>query len=811
MAAKDLQITRTRAIRVDDSLGSVNAPDGGGAGNSAGFILGIVRRQWPLLILAGIASCVIAWFVSLEFVTRTVTVELELKSQPLPVANQNMYVTPNPDVASEWLGSESVLQPVVDKHNLPPVRYFSRQLSIKSNVKSGSISLTLEHDDRKAALLILNDIADEFAKWVSQHRKETLTKHAEHFNSLRLDADRELSLARIEFVKLKDSERANGNELRQDAELQGFVIRKIEIEAAIEQTIRNRTKFQRNQRVLSEDIAAVQSAMCRDVLAGRQRQAESIGKGLSKSSRMAAVREEIQDELASLEKELVTLIPQVDTTSKTDQAPALDPSAVAGNPGPDATRSDDKKATVTVEPEILKVAAEVTALSANVAQANGVPAVEATPVDEEHLTKWIEKATLVGKETLGDLDPQTFATIQEARNTLAKFADEERKLQFDLLDNKEELESFEAKGRDLEVAMKGTQTKAMGQSSERAMELESELKYREQQYADLSRQWDQINQIKECQLPEYVVQRAASYVVDGEKSDRKKLFAFAFLGSGLVLLIPSAVFELLRMRPTPINVVSRRWNLPVLGVQPLANQAKTETRELAANSQHELRLMALRIQQSLFRPKGRVVLFSGLDHDESPMSLIRSLAKCFSQREESVLIIQTLPTPSEVSGAKFEHQHEQKSGRPGVAEFLNGEYEDAAELVVGTGFTGIAFLPGGCAVGASESMASSRLTSLIDQFRESYSMILLCGPSTLHPADLQMLAARADGIVFTVNKQSLHTVYGDEVIGDLIELGGPILGFAEQPSNRKRAFPGDGFQVDKETNGESSRTTTVTV
>ncbi len=73
-------------------------------------------------------------------------------------------------------------------------------------------------------------------------------------------------------------------------------------------------------------------------------------------------------------------------------------------------------------------------------------------------------------------------------------------------------------------------------------------------------------------------------------------------------------------------------------------------------------------------------------------------------------------------------------------------------------------------------MASSRLTKLIDQFRDRYSMILMCGPSTLHPADLQMLAARADGIVFTVNKKSLSSVYGEEVINDLIELGAPIWG-----------------------------------
>ncbi len=201
--------------------------------------------------------------------------------------------------------------------------------------------------------------------------------------------------------------------------------------------------------------------------------------------------------------------------------------------------------------------------------------------------------------------------------------------------------------------------------------------------------------------------------------------------------------------------------------------------------------MALRIQQSLFRPKGRVVLFSGLDHEECPITLIRSLANCFCQREETVLIVQTLPGKLDDATKKVSHETVPQTGRPGVAEFLAGHYDNVHDLVIGTGVNGVDFLPGGSIVAASEAMASSRLTALIDQFRDSYSMIILCGPSTLHPTDLQMLAARADGIVFTVTKKSVQGVYGNDVIGDLIELGAPILGFVEQPSSAKKAFPGN--------------------
>jgi hypothetical protein len=238
--------------------------------------------------------------------------------------------------------------------------------------------------------------------------------------------------------------------------------------------------------------------------------------------------------------------------------------------------------------------------------------------------------------------------------------------------------------------------------------------------------------------------------------------------------------ELLRLRPAPIQVISRRWNLPVLGSHSPGYSGNAAARN-GVGSQ-DLRLMALRIQQSLVRPTGRVVLFSGLDHDESPLALIRSLSYCLAQREETVLMIQIPPTLAASGGFRFNSDGSLKARRPGVAEFLAETSEDASSLVLSTGVTGIDVLPGGCSAVASEAMASSRLTGLIEQFREKYSMIILCGPSTLYPADLQMLAARADGIVFTVNQDSVNSVYGNEVIGDLLELGAPILGLAEQPA-----------------------------
>ncbi len=765
------------------------------------LLLGVLRRQWPLLIVAGLVSGTLAWFVSGEYRTWTVTAQLELKSQPLPGTNQTVYATPSPEIASALLMSPAVLQPVIDKHGLLEIQELSSFLSVKPDVRAGTLRVDLKMSDTKTSKVALKDLGDEFVKVITQQRVQTMTKHSEYINTLMLKADNEWTAAVAEYDKQQAALGLNGEDLRQNAEVQALVNRRIQLESAVDQSLRQQARIRRNQQVLAQDITAVRDTIFRDVLEGRQRQAESIGKGLTSSARIATVKKEIQDQLTQLEAELETLTSPPAITDKVDGNTQVDASGATGDSDPSATVPAGPVDASAGAAASLPLAGVETSPAADVA----VPPVtlDLNALQKE-VAEWIEKVSAVGQEALGDLDPKVLTAIESSQESLENLANSARTLQFEAEDNKDDLRVFAAQQTDLVELMRRATTKAGSLSSVKAMETERDLEQKELKYTKLSQQLDQIIQIRDCQLPEYIVSRPAMLLRNGNESNRKKLFAFVLLGSGLVLMIPSAVIELLRLRPSPINVVSRRWNLPVLGIQSPDVRSKAGVLEPSGMSQHELRLMALRIQQSLFRPKGRVVLFSGLDHDESPMGLIRSLANCFSQREESVLMIQTLPCQLAINAAKADANKSLKPANPGVAEFLAGEYDDATELVKGTGVVGVDFLPGGCTVTASEAMASSRLTTLIDQFREKYSMILLCGPSTLHPADLQMLAARADGIVFTVNKRSLKTVYGAEVISDLIELGAPILGFADQPLLGKKAFPSDKAALD-----ETTHTTTA--
>lgn len=774
-------------------------------------VWGIVRRNWLLLVLAAIASGVTAWFFSSAYSQTVVTAHLTLSSQQLPGVRQDVYLVPNPNVASASLTSVKVLQPVADRHGLS-MSGMSRLITVKPNLLKSTIDVELVLDDRTKAMQILDDVGNEFVKLITEQRIETLTKHARYISELLLKAVNELGTSRTELAKLEDSLRLSGKgDLQKSAELQGIVNRQTQLETSLALSLRQQTRIQRDQNFLLKEFNEVQAEAFRDVLDGRRRQAENLGRGLTAAARISSVKAEIEEQLSALDAELEKLHPESEVVNAVPETAAADP-ASKETPASDVSVATPSSEVPTAASSDVPTAPSSSIQTVSLESSSTEAAVPRTPASadpaasKDELSDWIEKVLNVGEDTLGDLAPETMAQLQSAQSRLSEMTTESRRLQLEAEDNRLDAEEFTAKLKEVEAMMKRTTTAEFNLTSAAVTELQLDVAQKELKYSRLLQQLEQINQVKDCQLSEYIVSSAA--VVNPAldyMSDKKTLFAFAFLGCGVLLTAPLVLLEAARLRPSPVNIISQRWNLPVLGVQASLSLKGRQTGG-ASEDHQELRLMALRIQQSLFRPKGRVVLFSGLDHEESPITLIRSLANCLCQREETVLIVQTLPGQLDDATKKLNNETFQRTGRPGVAEFLAGEFDDAHELIIGTGIQGVDFLPGGSIVAASEAMASSRLTTLIDQFRESYSMIILCGPSTLHPADLQMLAARADGIVFTVNKKSVRAVYGNEVIGDLIELGAPILGFAEQPFSAKKAFPGN-----MDANSDITLTTAISV
>lgn len=684
------------------------------------------------------------------------------------------------------LKSARILQPVVERHDLPPVNVLGRLVNSLPNLTTSSIEVAFVHSDIDKSVLVLNEIASELVNSISQDRRKTLTEHAGYIRELLVTAKQDLGDGRKQLARLEESLQLNGaNSTQKNAEIFDLANREAELKSSIDECRRTEARLRSDLKLLADEFASVRNAAFRAVIDGRRRQSQRLGERLTRTAPASAANAEIQRQLHAAEEELLDRSEESEAPNSNHRDESIGiPSVgrVARN-----TRPQTATNRITRAGDTVTVRADSNELSASV---------DASELVADQLTKWVEKISAIGRDTLGELEPTTLESAKTSWNRLTKISDEARQLQFEANNNKVDLDYYVSRIGEFGPEKSRTSNEDVRRSSSELMELKLEVDEKEKRYSQLSQQLDQINQLKECELTEYVVTSSAAVnAVEDVSSNRRNLFVCSFLAFGGLLTAPLIAMELMRLRPLPVDVISRRWNLPILGSH---SPGSTRGNQPHGNiGSQDLRLMALRIQQSLCRPAGRVVLFAGLDHEESPLSLIRSLSYCLAQREETVLIIQIPPTHAagESSGASAESTF--SSRRPGVAEFLSGDMEDAGAMVFTSGVNGIDCLSGGCSAVASEAMASSRLTDLIEQVRAKYSMIILSGPSTLSPADLQMLAARADGIVFTVNQSSVNSVYGNEVIGDLLELGAPILGLAEQPESVTRTI-GAGNQSARE-------------
>lgn len=750
-------------------------------------VVSAVRRQWRRFFLICIASGGIAYFISSSLSQQKVTARLTLSAQPLPATSQNVYASPNPNVAAVLLKSARILQPVSERHNLPPASALGRLVNPFANTITSSIDVALVLKDSEKAILVLNDIANELIKSIVHERKETLTMHARYISGLLESARSELGNGRTKLAQLKESLRLNGDDDSQKTnEYYSLANRARELDSSAEQCLRDQERIQRELQMLSDEFVAVRIAAFRTVVAGRRRQSETLGLRLTPRAPGSAINAEVQRELLAAESELNRSIKQSEEAS--EQLPAnLANDNDRGVSARDSSLYQSDRGPA--NPASALAAESKSPAESGKDLGRDFRSTDAPEAVADELRKWVDNISAIGRDSLGELEPSILQAVEVSKTKLTTISSEARKLQTEFNNNEVDLEYFQEKTKEVNVVKRTATDENVKLSSTALMELKLDVDEKEKRYSQLSQQLDQINQLRDCELSEYAVTApAAVHAGEDVSSNRRNLFVCSFLGCGLLLSAPLVFTEIQRLRPAPVKMISRRWNLPILGTQATNLHLEDNPSDNAMIGRQDVRLMALRIQQSLSRPGGRVVLFSGLDHEESPLNLIQSTACCLAQREEKVLIIQMVPTRGESGVGNNYPGYNHQTIPSGVAELLAGSCENASSLVTSTDTPGVDFLPGGGSGIALEAMASSRLSGFIEQFRDLYSMIILCGPSTLHPADLQMLAARADGIVFTVNHSSVRSIYGDEVIGDLIELGAPILGLAEQPASTPVEF-----------------------
>ncbi len=327
------------------------------------------------------------------------------------------------------------------------------------------------------------------------------------------------------------------------------------------------------------------------------------------------------------------------------------------------------------------------------------------------------------------------------------------------------------------VEKKRKQVARMASLRHQAQEMTDAAELAAAKRQEIEAQLAAVKGLLQSDLELFTVVQPVALAMDGVSSNAKKLVLLGILLSGIVLGFPVLLYDLLKHKEPPLDRAARRLGLPVLArgaLLPARRQASDETS----------RLLALRIQQAAQSP-GNVVLFSSMA-DRAPLSqLLARLSDCLAKRGETAIIVDLskryenpyafaslLKTPPGGNG----HPRKRRPPLEGISDYLAQNSRDIGQIVHPTRFTGVDCLLAGTTDMPAEGLATKTLTELFNRLRESYGFVLVAGPITSQAVDLELLAARADGIVFVSPNKGAADSTSEEVVANLLELNAPILG-----------------------------------
>lgn len=289
---------------------------------------------------------------------------------------------------------------------------------------------------------------------------------------------------------------------------------------------------------------------------------------------------------------------------------------------------------------------------------------------------------------------------------------------------------------------------------------------------------DSNRQLQNSEFHEVSVVQPARPALVPYVSNYKKLLAGAFVVAGLVLVAPVAFLEVLALKEPAVNATARLLGLPVLAARPGERPTSRVWQATDQNASEDFaRLLSLRVQQCVLKP-GYVLLFSCMDRCPSPVSLLGNLARCFSERDHRVLLVDVGADQRSHAVLKelLADGGRNYAAHQGLAEFLAFKETSLEQVTVPTMIPEVdCLLPGNLPL-PREALGTRRFSELFEQLREQYTLIIVVGPGAHQAVDLEMLAARADGIVFHTSRPHNVDAPAARVVRHLINLDAPILG-----------------------------------
>jgi Mrp family chromosome partitioning ATPase/cell division protein FtsL len=754
LAAQDLIISRrspaatSNYLDADPNLTEPMGPDG------PAVVFATLRKRWLLLFVIALVSAGMAALAAWLFSRQTATIKAAIIYTGLPNASTSSAFDPlGAATGAEMIASVKVLKQLLDRRGLdiPPTK-MAEYITTSVGRSSSLINLSLAWNDPEDGISMVNDLMNVFIEEMALQRKSILKQHLEHLNLALIEARNRVDEARSQYDALLTKK-------TQQLDKGGLTSEKYKSMLSNADTTKSKILDQRtNQLTTNEQITQVKTqidenakkknALGEEVKATLLREASAViakARGLAAPSSSTA--NQIQQTIIAISK----LNKSPDTAHDFDQWQKR---------FYDITRSST----------------------------NGLSDKERQKLDETF--------SKIQKEN--EVAFQTFDT--ERRHDEGQL----RQYQLQSIAIKNVITMLEKQQAEFEKQANTLGEQITGISSAQIEEAKHAVDEAAQIQDNMAVQANSLRQLSETRLREWTVTVPASPATTQVDSNKSKLFILIFGVCCLALSFPLFVAEWHAQSDSPQVQMARSLRVPVLAERilehfsPQARKGKAAA-GLIADQMETIRMLTLRIQQSCHRP-GSVVLFSSLDPSFSAAPLMATVAECLADREERVLLVDAvcpqralLPVlnvltsnPTSPEAAKGKHADAAKQTLPipeghtdsalGLSEYLSEECEEVGELVRPTGCPGVDLIASGRRGFPREAMASSCLTELLNSCRKNYTMVLVHGPAVDLAADLQMLTARADGIVLAATKNCAKDPYAREFVQDLLDLGAPLIG-----------------------------------
>jgi Mrp family chromosome partitioning ATPase len=757
VAAQDLIIAR-RGASAPPSYADPEFPGANSAGpDGMALLAAVLRKRYMLLGIILAVSCGLAVLACVQFGKSTAVIKSVLIYQGLPTfTNQNTFDPLGPATGAEMITSGRVLKQLCDKRNLDmsPAKLVDH---VKTSIgrSSSLLNVTLLWDDYQDGITVLNDLMSVFIEEMAAQRKTILNDHLKH-----------LELSRMQMNMRVDEARRQLDELRKQQQEQ--------------LTKGGLTGDQYRSALTSIANTEAQISEAKTGQAGAKEQIDSV------TTSIAAVvtkQEELEKDLRN------DYLHQADSLLKSarkDLAPNY----------PQALQVDQTRARIAEyiksgadKDDFLRWQKHVTDLL--LGDESGL-----TEADKKKVTDFIDQARKDNETQFRDLATQRHS-LEEKREAM----------QLSLIPIKNQITMLEQRRKDYEKQRDALSEQITGITATQVDEYEHRLEEAEKQHDALTSDRDKLGQLAQSKLREWAVSVPASTETTQLDSNRSKLFVLVFGVCSLLFSAPLFAAEWRTQSGSPQVRFARSLRVPMLADRILSDFSPKQRRanaqaRLSAEQTETVRMLTLRIQQSCHNP-GSVVLFSSLDPNFSAAPLMATVAECMAEREERVLLIDAvspdrslLPVLNLLSSdggvaanggrsARSRKKHAPEpdsnlpatnSAHPGLSEYLSEDCEAVVELVRPTGCPGVDLISSGRAGFPREAMAMSCLTELLNTCRKNYTIIMVHGPSADCTADLQMLSARADGVVLVATKAAVSDSRSRACVEDLLELGAPLVG-----------------------------------